>query len=430
MVTAQVVSYGGREFAAGLLWQPLSGSNVSERIGEIKALGKELEINLHTIHREALCVGLVKSSVEVKAGSVSLAAAVADRLNDLYNARDFIFVTEIEGGRWYYLAQKDGIIYSDRDQIVATEDGAKSLLYEDNSIGEWAQRIVPSHWGISGSVDTKSLSELLPLGKRGKVSVNKAWLLAPISYTPVQAIARHGKPLAIIAMAAIVAVVGFNQFKQYQRAKAISDARAAAALIASQQEVEMPRPRPWGEMPSANQKAQACLSTLSGVQLFPGNWELAGVNCTGGVLVVSWKPVGMGWIEHLRSVVPDAVISTDGSLASVTKRLPAMAKGLDEDVFAAGERTMAMYAAAQRYGLRISITAPNNSSPLVLPGQASPNAKPQLWEEMSWKAEEVKLPEVAVEVLNGSGFRLSSMSAQWKQGQFVWTMEGSQYVRK
>jgi hypothetical protein len=33
------------------------------------------------------------------------------------------------------------------------------------------------------------------------------------------------------------------------------------------------------------------------------------------------------------------------------------------------------------------------------------------------------------EVLLGS-FRLSAMNAQWRDGQFVWTMEGSQYVRK
>lgn len=430
MEPTQVVTFGGRAFAAGLLWQPLSGSNASEQMAEIKALGKELSVSLHVIHREALCAGLVKGGGEAKAGTLSLAAAVADRLYDVYNARDFIFVTEIEGGRWYYLAQKDGIIYSDRDQIVGTEDGAKSLFYEDNSIGEWAEKIVPAHWGISGSVDTKSLVDLFPPGKRGKLQIDKKWQLAPISYTPLQAVAQHGKPLAVIALAAIVAVGGFDQFKKYQREKAIADARAAAAAIAARQEIEMPRPRPWGELPSAIDKTQACLTTLSEVQLFPGNWELAGVNCSGGVVVVSWKPVGFGWIEHLKQVVPEAVISTDGSLASVTKPLPGLVNGRDEDVYAAGERTMGMYAAAQRYGLKFSVSAPNNSAPLVLPGQGSNKAPPQLWEEMSWKAEGVVLPELAVEVLNGNGFRLRAMSAQWKQGQLVWTMEGSQYVRK
>jgi hypothetical protein len=53
-----------------------------------------------------------------------------------------------------------------------------------------------------------------------------------------------------------------------------------------------------------------------------------------------------------------------------------------------------------------------------------------MWDELGWKAEGVSLPEVVMDALDGNGFRLRAMSAQWQTGRLIWTMEGSQYVRK
>ena len=432
MSKPEIVAIGGAQLVVGLMWQPLSGSNAGERQAEVKGFGKELDLNLQVMHRENLCVGLAKGTSGLKAGAVSLAAAMSDKLHALHGARDFILVAELEGGQWYYLAQKDGVIFPDGDQLYTSEDLAKTRFFEDSSLADWSQIVVPSHWGVSGSIDAPSLEVVLPFKGKGKakLSAPKNWKLTAISVSPAQFVREHATSLVIIVAAIGTIVVGMDQLKAWQQQKAIAEAARVAAELAAMQEKELPRPRPWGEIPHASDLMRACMRTVGSVQLFPGNWDLSSVHCGGGVMTVSWKPRPYGWIEHLKQVVPDVVIATDGSLASTTKPLPQMRSPTDEDVYTANERMVAMYAAAQRYGVKFTATPPVTNTLQALPGQGAVPGQEQLWEEMGWKAEGITLPEVVIQALDGNGFRLSAMNAQWRDGQFVWTMEGSQYVRK
>ncbi len=234
----------------------------------------------------------------------------------------------------------------------------------------------------------------------------------------------------MIGIALIGGYYGLQYLKNYQREQAIAEARRVAQQMQAQQRAELPRPRPWGEMPAPLTAMQACLDTVAQVPLFPGNWDLSGITCSGGVAIIAWKPRGLGWIDHLRQVVPQAVISVDGSLASVTRPLPTLPNASDEDVASANERISEMYAQAQRYGVKFTAKPPTTSAPATLPGQGGAKSEPKLWDEMGWKVDGATLPDVAIHALNGNGFRLRAMSAQWNAGQLVWTMEGSQYVRK
>jgi hypothetical protein len=224
--------------------------------------------------------------------------------------------------------------------------------------------------------------------------------------------------------------VGFDQFKKWQRDQAIAEAARLAAELAAMQPAVIPRPRPWGEIPHAADLMAGCMRATAGVKLFPGNWDLVGVNCSNGVVTISWRPRAYGWIEHLKQVVPDVVISLDGSLASSTKALPQFPAANDEDLYTANERLVVMYAAAQRFGVKFGATPAVSQAPQLLPGQGAVPQEVPLWEEVGWKAEGVTLPETVLAALDGNGFRLRSMSGQWVNGQFIWTMEGSQYVRK
>lgn len=430
MSSPETVAFGGAQLVVGLLWQPLSGSNASERQNEVKGFGKELDLNLHVMHRENLCVGLVKGSAGIKPGFVSLAAAMADKLNELHHARDFILVMELGHDKWYYLAQKDGVIFPDGDQVYSSEDLIKTRFFEDSSLGDWAHIVVPGHWGVSKSIEAPTLEEILPLKGKGKLVAPKTWKLTAIHVSPAQFAREHAAALIVIAAAIGTIVVGMDQLKSWQRQKAIEESARVAAEIAAQQQAEIPRPRPWGEMPHAFDQMQACLETVATVPLFPGNWDLTGVSCTGGVVTVTWKPRPYGWIEHLKQAVPDVVIAMDGSLASTTKPLPQLRNGADEDLYYANERMVAMFAAAQRYGVKFTATPPITNAVQVLPGQTAPPGGEQLWDEMGWKAEGITLPTVVLQALDGNGFRLRAMNAQWMDGQFIWTMEGSQYVRK
>lgn len=437
MSKVETVEYGGATLVTGLLWQPLAGSNPSERLSEIKGYGKELNLDLQVLQRENLCVGMAKSSASkagaaVKRGAVSLAAALSQKMHEQHNARDFILVMEIDSGVWYYLAQKDGVVLPDGDQVYGEEDVIKSRFYQDASLGEWTHSIVPGHWGISGSLEAPQLEQILPLAGKGKGKFNppKEWRLEPISISAGQLLAANAKPIVVLVVVALALTVGFDQFKKWQRDQSIAEAARLAAELAAMQPAAIPRPRPWGDIPHAADLMAGCMRATAGVQLFPGNWDLVGVNCSNGVVTISWRPRAYGWIEHLKQVVPDVVISLDGSLASSTKALPQFPAANDEDLYTANERLVVMYAAAQRFGVKFGATPAVSQAPQLLPGQGGVPQEVPLWEEVGWKAEGVTLPETVLAALDGNGFRLRSMSGQWVNGQFIWTMEGSQYVRK
>jgi len=170
---------------------------------------------------------------------------------------------------------------------------------------------------------------------------------------------------------------------------------------------------------------------VGAVNLFPGNWDIKAINCANGLLTVSWKPRDKGWIDHLRSVVPNVIVSLDGSLASSSTPLEAVASGVEEDLRDKNERVIAMHAAAQRYGVDLSVTPAATNAPVALPGQQTQDQQPpSLWTELSWRAEGVAMPEVVLAALEDNGFRMKTMQGNWINGQIIWTMEGLQYVRK
>ena len=131
-----------------------------------------------------------------------------------------------------------------------------------------------------------------------------------------------------------------------------------------------------------------------------------------------------GWIKHLREIEPSAVIALDGSSASIQSSLPALAGGGDERVLSENERLVAMYSAAQAYG--ITFVAANVDIPPPMPGAQQPLPD---WREISWQAHGVQFPDAVLAALDGPGFRMTSMVAKWSGGKFIWTMEGVQYVQ-
>jgi len=130
-------------------------------------------------------------------------------------------------------------------------------------------------------------------------------------------------------------------------------------------------------------------------------------------------------------VVPTVIVSLDGSLASSSTPLEAVASGVEEDLRDKNERVIAMHAAAQRYGVDLSVTPAATNAPVALPGQQTQDQQPpSLWTELSWRAEGVAMPEVVLAALEDNGFRMKTMQGNWINGQIIWTMEGLQYVRK
>jgi len=430
MVAPHLFNIEGKTYVFGLFWQPLSGATPAERSKEISNLAQQLSFDLVVVRYSSMyCVGFAKSSQTLKVGVFSAAAIISKAVEVEMKVRDFIFVSPLPDGQWAYVAQRDGVILPDGDKVFPSEDGARAALLEHMSLGDWPLIIAPAIWGIRGSVERDFLG-MLPRRKNGKIKVHKWWRLMPVDPRRAAFTANAGK-IVVIAVITIVVIGGFlfyRKWKNERDARLAAEAAAAAARQAGAAAQVVRPENPWKSQPLAGDMVRACLATLSRQRLFPGNWDLVSVECSGGQLKVSWKPRQGGWIKHLREIEPSATIAVDGSLASMSVPLPNLETGYDEEAPVQEERLIQMYAAAQAYGVTFRAEVFNPPAPPVLPGQ-EPQVKQVFWREIRWNAEGVVFPDVVLAALDGPGFRMTTMRAQWVNGNFVWTMEGTQYVQ-
>lgn len=427
-----IFTVDGESFVLGLFWQPLSAATPAEQAKEIRALAQELSFDMAIVRNASSsmsCAGFAKSSQVIKAGLYSAAAVLSKSLDVEEKAHDFIFVSRLPDGRWAYVAQRDGIILPDGDTAFASEDAARARLLEHMSLGDWPKVFAPAIWGVNGAIE-RDLIDLIPRKRGGKIKAHKWWRLLPVGRRRTLLSMHAGKSMLVGGV--IVAVVGGGLY--YKQWKAERDARlaaeaAAAAAMRDASGAPIPPENPWKKQPPASEMLHACLSAISSQRLFPGNWNVNSVECANGQMVISWTPREGGWIKHLREVLPDATIAIDGSMASLSVSLPEMHVGRDEQAPAEKERLITMYSAAQAYGVSFTAKQAESAFAQVLPGQEAAAAAPPAWREISWVADGVTLPSAVLTALDGPGFRMKSMRAQWVDGKFVWTMEGMQYVQ-
>ena len=418
---AQVFDINGVKFALGLFWQPLGGSASAERKKEIRALAEELSYDLVVIrHGSTHCAGFAKTK-KISYGTFSAAAIVSKSLELEYQAKEFIFVAPLGDGRWMYFAQRDGVILPDGDMCFASEDAARSQLMEHMNIGEWANIFAPAVWGVKGAID-KSFSELVPRKRNGRIKSHGWWRLLPVQRSKA-AISMYSKKIAGICFGLIIIGGALWYLKQW---KAENDAREALkASIQSSQSSQVQPEHPWKSMPLAVDFMHACMEMINQQTLFPGNWGISTVECSGENVKISWVPKTGGWIKHLSEILPEASIAQDGSSASVTANIKKLRTGFDEIVLKENDRLVNMYSAAQSFGVKFTV-APSVQA-ASLPGQG-PSVQPD-YRQITWKAENVAFPDAVLAALDGPGFRLQKMLATWANGQFIWMMEGSQYVQ-
>lgn len=430
MQTAHLYNFEGASFAFGLFWQPLTSQTGSERTKEIKSLANEMSFDLYMIHNGIMhSVGFAKADSNIRPGVFAGAAIISKTLEVKEKARDFIFVSKLNDGRWVYVAQREGAILPDGDRVLPSEDAARACLLEHMSLGDWPLIVAPAFWGIENSREMSFELDIVPRKKGGKLELHKWWRLLPLDRRRA-ALSMHSGKIIIAALVAI-GLIGGGVY--YKKKKAEEEARIAAEIAAQQRDATgaiLPPEHPWKTRPLAADMMDACLTALAGQNLFPGNWTVSEVLCADGRLSIAWVPKPGGWIRHLQEIAPNVVVAMDGSSASVGVPLPSLTTGYDEAAPAENERLIEMYATAQQYGVVFSLTPVASAVPAVLPGQdPAAGAPPPDWKEIGWTATNVVFPEAVLSALDGNGFRLNAMKAAWRDGRFVWTMEGTQYVR-
>lgn len=425
----------GVSFVAGLFWQPLAAVSASERSTEVRSLAKELNLSLFVEHPDHACAGFSRAR-SGKGKWASLACAVVAALSKENPVKDFIYTAPLSDGRWYYLAQKDGVILSDGDAFFDGEDHARAKFFEDQSIGEWAALFTPVQWGISDARESTSVDDLLSVllaGKGKKLKIARSWYLSPVNPSLAYRIGGIPKPALALGVLAVLGGGGYMAYSEYQQ-RALEAWQAAQVMHQPVVEAPPPPPPPWVSKPAAETFVRSCLWALNQVVLFPGNWNLGDISCTQQGLSVSWTAQPrVGWIDHLRAIDPHITLEANGTTATRLVALPEMNPAGDEPLPLKNERIMAMHAAAQRHMIEISITpTPPPPAPPTLPGQvADPAAAPvaPTWQSMNWRIQGVIAPHAVLGALDPRGLRVTSLTARWSDGRLSWSIEGVQYVQ-
>lgn len=417
----------GKVFVAGLLWSPLTSraSSSAHKI-EIQKIAKEQSLDLMVMRTTgAPQVGLGASIPGMSPAAYSAAAMISKGLEVEGMSRNALCALQISNDKWYYFAQREGVILAVSDRI-GDEDEIRSKLLDQISITEWETVIAPDHWSLDNSVQ-RTFESFIPKRRNGKYDYKKWWLIHPVQRKFV-----NTKLLGVTAAVAALAVGGIYAYARY---KAYLDDKQVQEVIAQVNAHNLMHPKvvpkpvhPWKNVPSPAAFSENCevgLGTLK--SLTPANWTLRDFTCEATAAVVVWTRPPNGTLSGLLKVEPSAVISEDGNMATLNIVLKPTA-GTDEVLDSQVKRLNELNDTAQKLGLALSFTKPVVKA--ILPGEKANDAE----SAQDWRAKEFSItssldPKSIVAALDGKGFRITQIITTLDAGIMNRNIQGTQYVQ-
>ncbi len=418
---AQTFEFAKRTFVSGLFWQPLPGATARIRKAEVEKMAEEQDFDLVVLRTSGVPqAGFGAHADGVRPGMLSVAALVSKSLEVANRERSFLCALQVPGGKWLYVAQREGVLLHDGD-MLGNEATVRARMMTDISLTEWQTIFAPKSWGITDAIE-RSFEDLLP--KSGaNFSFKSWWEVRPVRNSLLDRL-KKSWPLVAAVVLLGAGYYAYSYWQQWQNEKAMAEiAEQEAALAAAR--TNAVADHPWKKQARATQFMAACDTAIDQVSTFwPGNWTPKEAVCANGALTVVWTANEHGWLEHLQAVEPKAVPALDGR--SATLAVPITLKGGDNEALLNERvRTLAMIGAAQRYGFNVAVS--DQSATPMLPGQA-PAA--QSWKTLKWTVANGQLPpSVVIPALDGDGFRVTQIKLAFTGGVMNWTMEGIQYVQ-
>lgn len=419
----------GRVFVSGLFWQPITGITPAARQQEIKKIAEEQQLDLFVIRESSIHqVGFGSSAEGLRAGLLSIAAAVSKTVEISGGVRNFLCAVEAPNGKWVYVAQREGVLLHDGD-LLGLEDDIRSRMLADISLSNWGAVFAPAHWGVVNSVE-KSLLDFLPTSHASKVVYKRWWALRPVE-TTWRNMLRSNWQIAAFCLLLGLGSFGYAQWRKYEfEQQALRIAEEEAARVATELQTVKKKEHPWKRIARARHFWDGCDVALTKVgTLWPGNWAFQKASCGDGALRITWVAQGQGWVEHLLAIEPKAVLSPDGKSATLTVPVE-LPEGSDEMLPFMTPRKLKMYGVAQQYGYQIQFKAePAPHAPL--PGDAASGVLTENdWKGLEWSISTQAIsPAIALPSLDSPGFRIARIEMSFVNGVMNWNMEGIQYVR-
>jgi len=409
----------GRTFASGVFWQPLSSTAKGDGKAEALRVAAQLNANVAIWHPlSPPQVGLGTLSKSASAKKVAAAAAIVSKTisMEVEQPKAFLSATRIPDGRWLYVAQREGILLADGDQL-SSEDEIRARLLSDLSLGTWPLIFAPAQWGIPNSTE-RTFESYLPR-KKGRITWHKWWELLPLNQS-------YNLSIILGGVLVVLLIAGGVAYKIHLDKKAAAE----RAQLEAEQAI-VPIPTPWVDQPQAMDVVRACGEAYGKLNAFASNWDVIDSVCMDGTLTLKWNRGAHGWIEHFQAAQPTATLSPDGTSASVA--IPVMSPkpaGIPEPLPKAAEHALAMLSSAQKVGFPLVLNT-NGASAIPMPGVSKPaTAAPNGWKEIKWTVTGTPLAaHVIIEALSSPGLRVSKISENLGSQPTTFSIEGAQYVQ-
>lgn len=453
---AQVVELNGKRFVAGLLWQPISSPAEMRR--EMSEFALAERKNLGTVYAgpSSIQAGYMYAGagqMKLFSGAYSLASVLASELTST-DVSSWIGVWGLEGGRYIFVAVRDGLILPGCDSIGSYDETAQSFR-EFAHVHSWARAYVadPTLRAELGFEDEYlDASPLASLVARKKY--DKSAKLARIQV---------GFDKRLIALAVLLALglgglylYNHNRAVQRQIARTVSAKQALKlkafkkershedALAEVRRNTEMP---PWVKEPRAQAVLDACRQTIAVMPLSIAAWPAQSATCDEKGVVVNYASTLKGTtvgdfnaaLVALKAAGGIESFIVDPAKGSV--RIPIehfTARGV-EPVSNYQDWLIAWSSRMQAQGLTSTIKLlphprPKPPSKLAIDelGKAGATPRAPWWNSYSWEVLSKSVaPWDALSGASPSGFVFDQLSIDTRDSKlWKWTVKGKIYVKQ
>lgn len=405
-----------RRLVAGLFWHPLAAATEKARKAEVQEVASQMKVDLAVWRHGATAqVGL---ATKAALGACSAAAIVSKTISVEGGENDFVCATQIPDGRWLYVAQKDGVLLPDGDTL-GTEDEIRSRMLADCSAGDFKLVYAPEHWGVQAKGERDFLS-FVPK-KKGALFWHKWWRLRPVR------VGAGDYAKTILLLLLVVGVVGggmagWKYWQGSQEKKRIEAARVAAEAAAAQAAAVVVKP--WGEMPYATVMLRACLDGFAELRTNVAGWTMTTLMCSrNDGLTAIWAAPGLGGTHAaFVATIPAAVVSPDGSFATLSKPIAFQAPEGAEELQQSQHALAWLSDQASRFGGQLKAQSADGPTP----NQASPvAASPDTWKTYTWTIASGVSPASLVPKIATAGLRVTKIMF----GNDQWSIEGVLYAK-
>lgn len=426
-----VISINGKQFVAGLFWQPLIEPRTY--LKEARAIGKREVMKWLVLQRGSILqAGFVGVKEPVRRGMFSLAAVLARKLGC-----SWIGVFAVDEERYALVAVNDGAIIPGCDMIAEWQivQAKFNAIYRSFN---WENIYLPAGFAYLAdfAIEIPDLKMLLK-----PIDLKRADQLQCLAFG-------LNVKQASMAIMALMLVVGLlylhSQAKQRQR---IQEARRqseqlqqlASLKAQAEQETSQPKPAyPWATLPSVDDFLKPCMQAVHALPLVMGGWQFAQAKCANQAVTATYLRQGNAttydFLTEARNHFElEPAFYQQGEKAVIQPKVNWQLKDT-EPLLKSTSAVLASFSSHfQRLGMQPQLTEKSVESQAMpsLPGQqnAEPAAEPN-WRTFTFLLNTSLAPDIVLAGLDKESIRLIEFSVHLQNaGKLNWQIAGEIYAK-